>query len=535
MRRRRLPERNPALLAIVGEGFVSRLAFGMISFALPLYARELGMSLTAIGVLASLNMMVALALKPLMGRLADHIGLKLGLAAAIVGRSVVTAVLAIATVPWHLFGARALHGVSIAMRDPAVNALIAEHGGKRAIAQSFAWYQTAKSVGASLSKVAAGVLITVTASNFSLVFVVAFVLSLAPIVVVLRYVREPERAPEPEPAAAPAPATAPASASASAPPAAVAAGGASAPAATPSARRRALPYAGAGLLIGSSSHMLNTFFPILATEYAGLSAAQAGALYTVGALASLTGPAFGWVSDNVSRALVLQLRSVANVFSSVLYLVSPNLPGFAAGRLLDDLGKAAFRPAWGSMMAHVSSFDRRRRAQTMGYMSSGEDAGEMLGPILAGVLWSTGGVVVLMAGRIVLAISAEAYTVVLGRRLGGEQPEAPVPAPAPDPAPPSAAAATPAAAMTQVRAPLPPAERRSTAELYRSAANAARVRAAQAEAQLLLEETGRLLDRLDDALELVEQAGRLKQDVERFRVEPWDAPDPAQPGQPTKR
>jgi len=148
-------------------------------------------------------MMVALALKPLMGRIADRVGLKLGLAAAIVGRSVVTALLAVAAVPWQLFGARALHGLTIAMRDPSVNALIAEHGSKQAIAQSFAWYQTAKSVGGSLSKAAAGVLITLTASNFSIVFLVAFVLSLAPVLVVLRYVREPQLPPLPEPASVP--------------------------------------------------------------------------------------------------------------------------------------------------------------------------------------------------------------------------------------------------------------------------------------------------------------------------------------------
>jgi hypothetical protein len=68
------------------------------------------------------------------------------------------------------------------------------------------------------------------------------------------------------------------------------------------------------------------------------------------------------------------------------------------------------------MMAHVSSFDRRRRAQLMGTMSSGEDAGEMLGPIIAGFLWATGGVAVLLGGRIVLALVAEAYMIVLGRR-----------------------------------------------------------------------------------------------------------------------
>jgi len=37
---------NIPLLAIVGEGLLSRLSFGLISFTLPLYARHLGLSLT---------------------------------------------------------------------------------------------------------------------------------------------------------------------------------------------------------------------------------------------------------------------------------------------------------------------------------------------------------------------------------------------------------------------------------------------------------------------------------------------------------
>jgi MFS family permease len=466
----RLRRTNPALLAIVGEGFVSRLSFGMVSFALPLYARELGLSLAAVGVLASLNLMVALALKPLMGRLADRIGLKVGLSAAIVGRSVVTAVFAVATVPWQLFGARALHGVSIALRDPAVGALIAEHGGKKAIAQSFAWYQTAKTVGGSLSKVAAGVLITLTASNFSIVFLAAFALSLAPVFLVLRCVREPERPPHAEvtPGAGE-----------------KAASGPDAPAEALK-RPRALPYAGAGLLISASAHMLNTFFPILATEYAGLSAAQAGGLYTVGAVAALSGPAFGWLSDNVSRALVFQLRSAANVLSSALYLVAPSLAGFATGRLLDDLGKAAFRPAWGSMMAHVSSFDRRRRAQIMGTMSAGEDAGEMLGPLLAGALWSLGGVGVLLGGRIALAVCAEAYTAVLGHRIARAE--------AADEA--GRSARLPGRPVGEsIQAIIAAAERLAEAIERDAAVNGDRIRAdGREEARLLLEEAARMRD-----------------------------------------
>jgi MFS family permease len=112
-----------------------------------------------------------------------------------------------------------------------------------------------------------------------------------------------------------------------------------------------------------------------------------------------------------------------NVPSSVVYLVAPNFAGMALGRAVDDLGKAAFRPAWGALMAHVSGFDRRRRARTMAYLSSGEDAGEVAGPIVAGLIWSTFGVPVLLAVRIGVAVVAEIYTVVLTgslRRLEAE-------------------------------------------------------------------------------------------------------------------
>ncbi len=53
---------NTPLLAIITEGVISRFSFGAISFALPLYARLLGLSLTAIGFLVSLIVAVALAL-----------------------------------------------------------------------------------------------------------------------------------------------------------------------------------------------------------------------------------------------------------------------------------------------------------------------------------------------------------------------------------------------------------------------------------------------------------------------------------------
>ncbi|MGH3118593.1 MAG: MFS transporter, partial [Gaiellales bacterium] len=379
---------NPVLLANVVEGFLSRLSFGLISFALPLYAYRLGMSLTTIGFLLSLQLVVAILLKPTAGSLVDRVGLKVGLLGAMALRSLVSLLLALATVPWQLFATRAVHGVSISVRDPAVNALIAEAGGKRSVATAFAWYQTAKSLAGALGKVMAGLLLGLTASNFSIVFGVAFALSALPIAIVAIFLpnaqvdggetSEAAQADEPEDAG-PQPGM--------------------------------LPFMSLGFLVSGTAYMLANLFPIFAVEYAGLTEAQAGLIYSFSAMVVLAGPIFGWLSDHVSRKLVLSIRSAANILSSVIYLVAPNFAGMASGRVVDDLGKAAFRPGWGALMAHVASFDKRRRGRTMGYLSAGEDAGEVTGPILAGFLWSTWGAPALLGARIVLAIATEAYTI----------------------------------------------------------------------------------------------------------------------------
>src|SRR5438105_14974249 len=157
---------NVSLVAIVGEGLLSRLSFGLISFTLPLYARHLGLSLAEVGVLAALNSAVAVGLKPLAGWAADRFGLKRIYLVSIAIRSLVSLLLGFATVPWELFAIRSAHGLSMSLRDPSANALIAEHGGEKSVASAYAWYQTARSVASSVSKAVAGILLTVTAANY---------------------------------------------------------------------------------------------------------------------------------------------------------------------------------------------------------------------------------------------------------------------------------------------------------------------------------------------------------------------------------
>ncbi|HEY6909537.1 MAG TPA: MFS transporter [Myxococcales bacterium] len=384
---------DPALLAIVGEGLFSRLAFGVLSFALPLYARSLGLSLAEVGVLMSINSAVAIGLKPVLGWTADRFGPRRTLLVAATMRSAVSLLLVFSSAPWQLFAIRSLHGVSMALRDPAANVLLADRGGSKKVASAFAWYQTGKTVAGSTSKACAGILMGLLGTRYPIIFLAGFVLSSVPLLVVARYVKEvPPAPPAPRPAAAarPQPGT---------------------------GMRPVLAVAGLGVLVASSAEMLAGLFPVLATEYAGLTTTQTGLVYAAStAVAVSAGPIFGWLSDNVSRKLVLGIRGAANTLSSILYVVSPSFAGVGFARCSDDLGTAAFRPAWGALMSQVSHLDRSKRARIMSWLSMGEDAGGVLGPMLAGFLWNGWGVVALMGARVLLAATSEVYAFAVIRK-----------------------------------------------------------------------------------------------------------------------
>ncbi len=395
--RRSIP---PSLLALLAEGFLTRLSSGVIGFALPLFAyRKMGLSLTETGVLLAMNQAAEQLFKPLMGWAADRIGLKRAYTLAIIGRSFAALCYALAGSPWQIYSARFLHGVSESLREPSVNALIAENAKEKSVASTFAWYNTAKQTASSIGKTASGFLLTLLLGNYSGVFLVAFVLSILPIIVVARYVREPSLQYRDREEAA-------------------TAEGKSVvetrelPANQPSI----FSFAVLGFLISCTAQMIANLFPVLATEYGHLTEAQTGLIYAVTIVVVIVaGPAFGWFSDNVSRKLALAVRGLANTISSALFFFFPTFPGLAAGSVIDAAGKAAFRPAWGSLMARVSGLNRKRRAQVIGHLSLGEGLGEMLGPILGGFLWHTWGLGVMLGVRVALAVIGEIYALAISQ------------------------------------------------------------------------------------------------------------------------
>jgi MFS family permease len=395
---------NPTVAAVSAEGFLTRLGFSMVSFVLPLYALSLGMGIAEVGLLYALRTATTILVKPLMGWAADRFGRKRSLVAAVALRCVMGLLFAFASRPWHLYAIRILHGMMTAARDPSATALIAEHGDKRKMASAFAWNTTARELGRSLGFGAAGLLLALVGS-YRLIFVVAFFTSCAALVTVLRYVRESH---ESEPKRVKTPDPGPERAESRARP------------------RGLLAYATFGLMVAGSAEMMRGLFPIIATRYAHLSEGQAGLAASASAVAIIfAGPFFAWLSDNVSRKLALGARSVANTVSSLMYIFLPTFGGFLAARVLDDTGKAAFRPTWGAILAEVSDVDPSRRASTMSYIDTASTVGEALGPLAAGLLLTGFGLPVMLGVRAALAVLTEIQAVRVFRKEDPERRLAP--------------------------------------------------------------------------------------------------------------
>jgi len=388
----RLPrDRDLSFAAVVTEGFLARLGFSIVTFALPFYALSLGMSLSEIGLLAAMRSIIALAVKPLVGLATDRLGVKAVYVGSIAVRGVVGLLFMLATEPWELFAIRALHGVSTAARDPTSALLIAVGTDSSRLARAFSWYATAKVAGASLGFSSAGLLLTLTADNFRLVFLIAAVTSLLAWLLVLRLVRFP-------------------------PMASLAADAAfDEETKLPSRRPQWLEYAGLAMLISIPASMLNGLFPVIASQWSGLSKAEVGTVYALSTvIVIVAGPLLGWAADRFSVGIVLSIRSLANMLSSILYVAVPGLWGLAAARFADDFGKAGYKPAWGAMMSEVARANAPgQRGRVISYLDTAESAGEAIGPVLAGLLWDHSGIVWMFAARIGLSLLAELYAVLL--------------------------------------------------------------------------------------------------------------------------
>jgi MFS family permease len=400
-----------ALATVLAEGFLGRLTFGMVSFAMPLYAHKLGLSLSLIGILVSIRMLCVLLLKPVAGWLADRIGVRRVYLLGIFARTLSAAVLLLAGGFIGLMAVRLLQGASAAGRDVASLGVIARDAASR-VGTAYGSYASAKHVGGVAGAGLAGLIIAASGGAYQPLFVIVLCMSVLPMAAAWFGLREE---PDSGPASEPAPEAAePSVADDEGRP-----GKVGRIAETIATVQELAGPASIGMLVATSAYMVHGLFPILATEYAGLSEAEAGLIYSFSAAFLLVGgPLFGWLVDRYGQVFGIAWRSAANIGSSLVYIAFPNFIGLAAARSFDDSGKGAFRPAWASTIASIAARDPQKSGRRLGVLDTSQSLGEAIGPALATILWQTGGVFALFAVRIAIAVVAEIMALCVFGELG---------------------------------------------------------------------------------------------------------------------
>ena len=396
--RARLPPRTDRrLLVVIAEAFLARLGFSVITFALPFYALSLGLNLGETGLLIAFRIISAIAFKPVMGIASDRFGSRTVYVWSIAGRCLVALLFTLTYEPWHLFAVRALQGVTSAAREPASALLLIENADQARVASTFSWYASSRSIGIAMGYPLAGLMLALSGDNYPLVFLFTAATSALAFVMVWRLTAD-------DAPAAGATQTTDADPVSPTPPLAVA---------------DWLPYAALALAMAVPAGMVQSLFPLIVAARTGLGKIEIGVIYTVSmAVVVVAGPLLGFAADTISRRLVLAIRSLASILSSVLYCVLPGFWGMTGARMVDDIGRAAYQPAWGSVMGEVSrGTDPRRRGRLVAYLDTAESIGEAAGPILAGVLWQYGTIYWLFGVRIALSVVAEILAVRTLRRI----------------------------------------------------------------------------------------------------------------------
>ncbi|MCO5176530.1 MAG: MFS transporter [Thermomicrobiales bacterium] len=179
--------RDPAMRAILILAGLAGGAFGLTIPFLTLVARERGVSLSAIGIMASSYLVAQTVLQLPFGSLSDRIGRTPPIAAGFVVEALASFGFVFADSALTFIALRVLQGISLAMIMPALRALIADVTPVHRRGQSYAWMFAAFSGGMLLGPPVGGFL--AGPLGRSPLFVIAGVLNLVIAVFAIGWLR----------------------------------------------------------------------------------------------------------------------------------------------------------------------------------------------------------------------------------------------------------------------------------------------------------------------------------------------------------
>ncbi len=342
--------------------FTSGFTFFSFIFLIPLYARELGLSLTAAGIALAASSIAIITFSPIWGALADRFGRKRLF--LVVGYTLFGLISALhffaGSLPW-LAALRFLQGAAFAT-NPLLTALFADHFGRQA-ARRFGAFSASNALGWGLGSLVSGLLADVV--GIRVVFVIVAGLPLASAALLLWAI--PER-----PAAA-----VPASASSSP----LERTGASQPPRLP----RKLFYLYATIFARHSAAVaLWSMFPIYLREFVS-SLSAIGALNGINMIVQpLFMLLFGRLAERWDKLQLVLLGILGTIVTFGVYATATSIWQILLGQLM-------IAAAWSAIFIGLNLYimdatPPGSRGRAFGYLQSSMTGAAALGPLLGGTL-----------------------------------------------------------------------------------------------------------------------------------------------------
>ena len=360
--------RSPAwrLMQLSSAGALAYCSYSMCrSPVLPLFARELGASPAAVGLVVAASTLTGVFLKFPAGALSDILGRRVVLlAGALVFAALPLSYLAVGGLV-VLVMLRVVHGSATALFGPVASATLLDLAPPDQRGRWLSLYSTMQGAGQALGPVIAATVIV--GGDFSRAFIVGGVIGSAALVIVSRWPRS-------------------AAAASAGPVWSRLRDGAGAVLADTPVLVTSLAQAGQFFVNGT----LNAFLPLYAREVLHLQVSSIGWLFGLQTVATLVArPLFGAVSDRIGRRPLIVAGLLSCAACTFAVAGTTSLGGLVAATMAYGVGLALTTSATSAYITDLTRSSRYGAAH--GLFGTIYDIGDASGPIVAGLVVARGG------------------------------------------------------------------------------------------------------------------------------------------------
>ena len=352
---------NFTLVTLYIVGFISYASFTSLIPSMPFYAREIGASVSQVGLVLAIYSYVTAALLIPFGLLADKTGRRNLLVAALVVFTVAPLLYPLTTSPLQLIVVRAIHGMASAASPSAAFALVVDLAPAERRGESLGWYMASTHLGMMAGPIIGGFLFKYFSFEGAFYGCSAFS-ALGLIFILFRFNAIPQKS-------------------------VVESAGDN----SWSWLKKSLVIAGfvTPLFIYFSTGVIATYIPLYVKGF-GIDEVGAGFIATAlfASSALLRAPA-GRLSDKVGRKPVIISGFVMSAVAVALISQFHGLPQLIPTALLFGIGMGIAAPAGMALVADLASAGRRGLAMSMALCSL--HGGIAIGPSVMGVVAESGG------------------------------------------------------------------------------------------------------------------------------------------------